>query len=79
MAEGRTLGKLIEREGRPKVEQSIIDKAHEDPVFARNVVMNPRQTLEAFLGVKIPEVIGLSIVAENGRTFGIVIPQKKKD
>jgi len=77
MVEGRTLGKLIEREGRQKVEQSIIDKAHEDPVFARNVIINPRQTLESFLGVKIPEVVGLSIVAENGRTFGLVIPEKK--
>ena len=78
MAEGRTLGKLIEREGRHKVERSIIDKAHEDSVFARDVIARPRQTLEKFLGVKIPEVIGLSIVLENGRTFGLVIPEKKE-
>ena len=78
MAEGRTLGKLIEREGRHKVERSIIDKAHEDSVFARDVIARPRQTLEKFLGVKIPEVVGLSIVLENGRTFGLVIPEKKE-
>jgi hypothetical protein len=30
-----------------------------------------------FFGVKIPETIGLSIVAEITGTFGLVIPAKK--
>jgi len=79
MAEHRTLGTLILREGRDKVQQSIIDKAHEDPVFARDVVARPRQTLEAFLGVKIPETIALTVIGESPRKFGIVIPIKKSE
>ncbi len=79
MKEGRTLGKLIEREGRESVQQRIVEKAHADSVFARNLAMRPRQTLETFLGVKIPEVVNLSVVVEDGRTFGLVVPAKKPD
>jgi len=79
MKEGRTLGKLIEREGRESVQQRIVEKAHADSVFARNLAMRPRQTLETFLGVKIPEVVNLSVVVESGRSFGLVIPAKKAD
>lgn len=76
MKEGRTLGKLIERVGRSEVERMIVEKAHEDQVFARDVVARPRPTLEKFLGVKIPETVALSVVHESSRVFGLVIPAK---
>jgi hypothetical protein len=79
MKEGRTLGKLIEREGRASVQQRVIEKAHADSVFARNLAMRPRQTLETFLGVKIPDVVNVSVVVEDGRSFGLVVPAKKVD
>lgn len=77
MVAGQTLTKLIERKGREAVQQAIIEKAHEDPVFARDVVARPRQTLEKFLGVKIAETISISVVAEDAGKFCVVIPQKK--
>lgn len=77
MKAGRTLRQLVERVGRPAVEAMIIEKAHADPVFARNLEARTRETLEDFLGVKIPEVLGLSVIVERPGTFGLVIPQKK--
>jgi len=76
MVAGQTLTKLIERKGREAVQQAIIERAHEDAVFARDVVARPRETLEKFLGVKIAETISLSVVAEDAGKFMIVIPQK---
>lgn len=74
MKEGRTLGLLIEREGREQVEKRIIEKAHQDSVFAADLARCPRQTLEKFLDVKIPEVVSMNVIVENPRRFGLVIP-----
>lgn len=78
MKNGNTLGKLVEKEGRDSIQQRVIEKAQKDPVFARDVAMRTRQTLEDFLGVKIPEVVSISVVVEDSRTFGIVVPQKSE-
>lgn len=75
MKEGNTLGLLIQREGREKVQQRIIAKAQQDSIFARNLSHRPRQTLEEFLGVRIPEVVSVSAIVENSRTFALVVPQ----
>ncbi len=74
MRESRTLGALIEREGREAVERRVVERAHADPVFAHDLARRPRATLEGFLDIKIPEAVALSIVVENPRTFGLVIP-----
>jgi hypothetical protein len=76
MKAGQTLGLLIEREGREKVERRIIEKAQQDSVFANDLALRPRQTLEKFLGVRIPEVVSVNAIVENPRTFGIVVPMK---
>jgi hypothetical protein len=74
MKQGSTLGLLIQREGREAVEKRIIEKAHQDSVFAIDLRLRPRETLQNFLGVRIPEVVSVSVVVENPRTFGLVIP-----
>jgi hypothetical protein len=74
MKEGKTIGKLVEKEGRDAVQRRIVEKAKSDPVFARDVAMRTRQTLQDFLGVAIPEVVSISVVVENPSTFGIVVP-----
>lgn len=79
MVEGRTLGKLVEREGRAAVERRVIEKAQNDPVFAQELRYRPRQTLEKFLDVRIPEPLSISVIIENGRTFGIVVPPAAGD
>lgn len=72
--QGNTLPALVQREGRGAIEQRITQKAQQDPVFAHNLAARPRQTLEAFLGVKIPETVSLAPVIENPQRFGLVIP-----
>jgi hypothetical protein len=76
MTQGKTIGRLIEAEGRAAVEQRVIAKAQEDEVFATRLQLDPRKTLEEFLGVRIPEIVNLRVTVENPRTFGLVIPMK---
>jgi hypothetical protein len=76
MKTGNTIGQLVQKEGRDSVQQRVIDKAQKDPVFARDVAMRTRQTLQDFLGVKIPEVVSISVIVETPRTFAIVVPHK---
>jgi hypothetical protein len=76
MKEGQTLGLLIQREGREAVEKRIIEKAQEDSVFATDLAYRPRQTVEKFLGIRIPEVVSVNVVVETPRTFALVVPMK---
>jgi hypothetical protein len=79
MKSGKTIGRLVEHEGRDAVQQRIIDRAHEDPVFATSLRHRPRQTLESFLGVKIPETVTIRAVLESPRSFTIVVPHRSQD
>lgn len=76
VSEGRSLGQLVAKEGRDTIHKRIIDRAHDDPIFAHNLKLRPRPTLEEFLNVKIPETVAISVVVEDGRTFGLVVPSK---
>jgi hypothetical protein len=77
MKEGKTLGILVQREGREAVERRVIERAQSDPVFAADLARRPREALEKFLGVAIPEVLSLTVVVETSRTFGLVVPMPK--
>jgi len=77
MKEGKTLGLLIQREGREQVERRIIEKAQSDPIFAWDLQLRTRETLEKFLDVRIPEVISVEVTVENPRSFALVIPVKE--
>ena len=39
----------------------------------------PRQTLEAFLGVHIPELVSVSVILEDPHTFGLVVPMPHRN
>jgi hypothetical protein len=74
MKKGQTLGLLVEREGRYSVEQRVIQKAQHDPVFAADLAFRPREALEKFLGVRIPETVAICVVIESPRVFAVVVP-----
>ena len=76
MKEGKTLTHLIATEGRPSVEGRVLAQAKSDPIFAADLKLRPRQTLEDFLGVKIADPIKLSVIVEDSLTFGLVIPHQ---
>lgn len=75
MKEGKTLTALIQAEGRDAVQSRVIAAAHADPIFAHDLSMRPRETLEEFLGIKIADVIEVIVTVEGPRTFGLVIPE----
>jgi hypothetical protein len=75
MKEGSTLTALVQKRGRQHVQAEVLAKAASDSIFARDLVLRPRQTLEAFLGVKIAEMIDINVFSEGPRSFSIVLPQ----
>ena len=75
----RTLSQLVAEKGEKWVKKQIRQRAEKDAVFRHNLAMRPHQTIETFLGVKIPEVLDLRVVVEHGRTFGLVIPKQEEE
>ena len=74
MKAGKTLGLLVDREGRATVERRVIEEAQRNPVFADDLRFRPRQTLEQFLDVKIPEVVSVNVIVETPRSFALIVP-----
>ncbi|SRR6476661_3222168 len=72
--QGKTLGLLVQREGREQVEKRVIEKAQSDPIFAWDLTRRTRETLEKFLDVKIPDVVAVDVIVESARSFALVIP-----
>lgn len=73
-AAGHTIQHLIAAEGRAAVEARILQRAADDPSFAFDLHQRPREALEALLGVKIPEVVGLQVIFEAPDSFALVVP-----
>ena len=76
--EGKSIDKLVEKEGRAAVEERVRKEAWANPVFAHNLQVRPTQTLERFLGVKIPKSASINVIVEDEdmQRYGLVIPQK---
>ena len=49
----------------------IVEKAQQDLVIRRHLKFRPRETIEKFPGVKIPEVVGISVIVETPRNFDL--------
>lgn len=79
MKSGKTIGRLVEQEGREAIQQRIVERAHEDPVFATSLRNRPRQTIESLLGVKIPETVTIRAVLETPRSFTVVVPHQPRE
>jgi hypothetical protein len=76
MKTGATLGALVERDGRAAIEQRVIERAQRDLAFALDLKIRPRETIEKFLGVRIPDVVSINVTIEDPRSFGFVVPMK---
>ena len=74
--EGKTLLALYQAHGREAIERQVIEKVQTDPVFARKLTRDTKETLEAFFDIKIPEHVNLTVVIEDPMSFGLVIPAK---
>ena len=59
---------------RRDVELQLIKRAWSDPAFAQQLQEDPRQAVEAALGVQIPEGITIQVVQETPTTLYLVVP-----
>ncbi|MGD9890272.1 MAG: NHLP leader peptide family RiPP precursor [Dehalococcoidia bacterium] len=59
---------------RRDVELQLIKRAWTDAAFAQQLQENPRQAVEAALGVQLPEGITIQVVQETPTTLYLVIP-----
>lgn len=74
MKQERTLTHLINQIGREELERRVIDRAKNDALFAHDLARRPRQTLEEFLEIRIPETVAVNVILESPSSFGLVVP-----
>ncbi len=63
-------------EQREQLEQRIIEKAMKDEDFRKQLIEDPRFTLEQETGMRIPDSIIIKILEEDAQTFYLVLPAK---
>jgi hypothetical protein len=66
--------RLFKEYGRKNLEEQIIEKCHEDDQFYRDLVKNPKETLEKFFEISLPKNISIDILVEDVGSYKLVIP-----
>jgi hypothetical protein len=59
---------------RQQLEQRLIEKALSDEAFKKLLLENPVEAIEKETGMKIPESYNVKALAEDSRTFYVVVP-----
>jgi hypothetical protein len=75
--ESSTFLDFLKNQGYDTPESRIIQKAQSDKMFRYKLVKNPKNTLDEYLGIKIPENISLTVVVEDPMNFGLLISGAK--
>lgn len=66
--------KLFKEKGRRNIEETIIEKAYSDANFYRNLIKNPKKTIEEELGIEFPEKANIKVISENVGDYTLVLP-----
>lgn len=66
--------KMFRDKGRTNMEDEIIRKAYSDPVFYRNLVKSPKETLGKELGLNFPNGISVEVITEEIGSYKLVLP-----
>jgi hypothetical protein len=66
--------RLFKEYGRKNLEEQIIEKCHKDDQFYRDLVKNPKETLERFFEISLPKNISIDILVEDVGSYKLVIP-----
>jgi Nitrile hydratase, alpha chain len=61
-------------EGRDQVEREIVDRASSDQEFRRQLISDPRATLESELGTALPQGVEVSVLEETSSHYYLVLP-----
>ena len=59
---------------RDSIQGPLMHKAVTDPAFKRELIADPRGTLQRALGAQLPEKIKISVLEETPEQFYIVLP-----
>ncbi len=59
---------------RRELETALIQKCWKDPAFRREIIADPRGTLEKYTGHKVSEAVNIYIHEEDGNTIHLSIP-----
>jgi len=59
---------------RQQLEQKLIEKALGDEAFRKLLLENPAAAIEKETGMKVPESYKITALAEDSRTFYLVVP-----
>lgn len=59
---------------RRQLETALVRKCWKDPAFRREIVADPRGTLEKLTGQKVSEAVNIYIHEEDGNTIHLSIP-----
>ena len=60
---------------RQQLEQKLIEKAMKDESFRKQLIENPRATIEAETGMKISDAMKIMVLEEDPQTIYLVLPQ----
>lgn len=72
---GKTIQEFLEDHSRQDLEARVQKKAAEDPEFYYELVRRPRETLYKFLGLKIPDIVNITVHPERHDQFHLVLPK----
>ncbi|HML21379.1 MAG TPA: NHLP leader peptide family RiPP precursor [Aggregatilinea sp.] len=58
---------------------SIVQKAQEDPEFKKQLLSSPREAIEGFTGIKLPEGVEYIVHEQTPSTIHLVLPYADAD
>jgi len=65
---------LFSNVSRSELEAGLVQKTIDDPSFKANLVRNPKEAIENYLGLKIPEEVKLEVILEKPGDYKLVLP-----
>lgn len=68
------IGEILLSKGRAYMAQQVVERAHSDPAFLKELLSDPNASVESLFGAAIPEGIQVRPVAEPSGDFFLVIP-----
>ena len=60
---------------RKRLEYQIIEKAMKEEIFRKQLIENPKATIEEITNFKFPKEVAFSVLEEDSKTFYLVLPQ----
>lgn len=75
--ESKTFFDFLENEGYNITESDIIQKIKSDKMSGYELIKNPKNKLNEYFDIKIPEQVNLTVVLEDPKNFGLVIRNAK--